>query len=92
MLPRLINILEQPDPRAPVTKVIDGKEVSFVRELVRVNHHHNCLLCHPPANTPDASRDVLSAPVPQPSQPLQSVFQGYGSPQSPDIFVRVDIS
>ncbi len=45
LIPHLIDILEKPDPRAPQ---ID-KKVSLVRELVRVNHHHNCLLCHAPA-------------------------------------------
>ena len=24
----------------------DPSLLGFVRELVRVNHHHNCLLCH----------------------------------------------
>ncbi len=60
-----------------------------MRELVRVNHHHNCLLCHAPANTPDVLESIAKAPVPQPSRPLPSPFQGYGSQQSPDIFVRV---
>ena len=88
----LVKVLEEPDPRAPATKKADGKEVTFVREMVRVNHHHNCLLCHAPANTPDTPKETLSAPVPQPSQPLPSVFQGYGSRQSPDIFVRTDMN
>jgi HEAT repeat protein len=78
-LSQLVDVLEQPDPRAPATKQVDGKQVSFVREMVRVNHHHNCLLCHAPANTSDVPKGVLSAPVPQPSQPLPSVLQGYGS-------------
>ena len=88
----LITVLEQPDPRMPATKKTNCKEVFFVREIVRVNHHHNCLLCHAPANTPDVPTGVLSAPVPQPSQPLPSPFQGYGSQQSPDIFVRTDMN
>jgi hypothetical protein len=91
-LSQLVDVLEQPDPRAPATKQVDGKQVSFVREMVRVNHHHNCLLCHAPANTSDVPKGVLSAPVPQPSQPLPSVLQGYGSRQSPDIFVRTDMN
>jgi hypothetical protein len=88
----LVRVLEEPDPRAPVAKKADGKDVTFVREMVRVNHHHNCLLCHAPANTADVPKDVLSAPVPQPGQRLPSVFQGYGSRQSPDIFVRTDMN
>lgn len=89
----LVLVLEQADPRAPFTKQTEGKKISFVREIVRVNHHHNCLLCHAPANTDDfPQKSALSAPVPQPGQPLPSVFQGYGSRQSPDIFVRVDMT
>ena len=36
------------------------------RELVRINHHRNCLLCHPPANTPDIFRKLeqIGNPVP----------------------------
>jgi len=88
----LIKVLEQPDPRSPAKKQLDGKEVSFIREVVRVNHHHNCLLCHAPANTPDVPKEISTAPVPQPGQALPPPFLGYGSQQSPDIFVRVDMT
>lgn len=49
----LVKMLDESDPRAPATKSIDGRKVSFVRELVRINHHRNCLLCHPPGNDPE---------------------------------------
>src|SRR5262249_16578515 len=49
LLPKMVNVLEEPDPRAPVAS--EGKRV--VREVVRLNHHHNCILCHAPGNTPD---------------------------------------
>jgi hypothetical protein len=89
----LVNVLEQPDPRAPVKQQIDGKQITFVRELVRVNHHHNCLLCHAPANTADVPRGVLTAPVALPDRALASPFQGYGGREtSPDIFVRIDMT
>ncbi|HZZ77894.1 MAG TPA: hypothetical protein VFE62_05225, partial [Gemmataceae bacterium] len=57
LVPQLINVLDQPDPRAPQKRKVEGKEVTVVRELVRVNHHHNCLLCHAPATT---TRDKIS--------------------------------
>ncbi len=88
----LVNVLEQPDPRAPVKRQIDGKEMSSVRELVRVNHHHNCLLCHAPANTGDVPQGVLTAPVPLPDRELPSASEGYGRQASPDIFVRIDMT
>jgi hypothetical protein len=43
LLPKMIEVLESGDPRLP--------EGSKARELVRINHHRNCLLCHPPHET-----------------------------------------
>jgi hypothetical protein len=87
----LVAVLEQPDPRAPTKQQIDGKDVTAVRELVRINHHKNCLLCHAPANTEGVPRDVLTVPVPMPDQAL-SAGGGYGFGMSPDIFVRIDMT
>lgn len=47
LLPELVAALESPDPRLPFQQK-DGLQA---RELVRINHHRNCLLCHPPAHT-----------------------------------------
>ena len=79
-------MLEAPDPRAPQMKEIEGKKVSVVRELVKVNHLRNCLLCHAPADTNAVTRLgtgskegpklnlpamlSLTAPVPLPNQQL----------------------
>jgi hypothetical protein len=49
----LVKMLEEPDPRTPIRRRINGNESYVVRELVRINHLRNCLLCHPPGNTPD---------------------------------------
>ena len=49
--PELAKILREPDPRAPVVRETAGKKEIVVREVVRINHHRNCLLCHPPAGT-----------------------------------------
>jgi hypothetical protein len=48
LVPQLVAVLEQPDPRLPEVKKAGDKSVAAVRELVRVNHHRNCLLCHAP--------------------------------------------
>ncbi len=48
----LVNLLEEPEPRAPRLREIKGRNVSVVREVVRVNHLRNCLLCHPPGDWP----------------------------------------
>jgi hypothetical protein len=93
VLADLVKVLEQPDPRAPATQQIDGKDAAVVRELVRVNHHRNCLLCHAPANTPDVAADVLTVPVPLPGQSFEP-SGGYNGPTQPskDIFVRIDMT
>jgi hypothetical protein len=96
LLPQLIDVLERPDPRAPQSQEKDGKKVSVVRELVRVNHHHNCLLCHAPATTTrestskeDADKlEGLTAQVPVPSESMVAYYR----PSSPDILVRFDVT
>jgi hypothetical protein len=95
LVSQLIALLDDADPRAPVQAVVNGKKTLLVREVVRLNHHRNCLLCHPPGNTPDVQLDLLgrsteivTGAVPIPSQrfPL-SYFNG-----SPDIVVRADVT
>jgi hypothetical protein len=91
----LIEVLAAPDPRLPVTEKRDGKELTFVRELVRVNHHRNCLLCHAPGNTENLPDGILTVAVPLPTEPLPKPSQGgYQStpPPSPDIVVRLDMT
>jgi hypothetical protein len=91
LLPQLIDVLEQPDPRAPVMQEIKGKNSPVVSELVRVNHHRSCLLCHAPGNTGKVSADAVTAEVPVPGQPLTPPSGGYNTSQ-PDILVRVDVT
>ncbi len=87
----LIGVLERPDPQAPVQQKIDGKEAAVVRELVRVNHHRNCLLCHAPAQ--GAPADVLTARVPLSDQAFSiSSSAYYGAPAQLAFAVRVDIT
>ena len=47
----LVMMLKHLNLRAPVNRSVGGKTVPVVRELVRVNHLRNCLLCHPPASS-----------------------------------------
>jgi hypothetical protein len=91
LVPKLVALLDEPDPRAPVLKEVKNKQVPVVRELVRVNHHRNCLLCHAPANTGNVSPEVVTAAVPVPNQPLPSPSEGYDQ-SSPDIQIRVDVT
>ena len=93
LIANLVNVLEQPDPRLPVTEKHDDKDVTFVRELVRLNHNHNCLLCHAPGNTDKIPERTLKVPVPLPSEPFPKASEYYQStPSSPDIVIRLDMT
>jgi HEAT repeat protein len=47
-VPLLVALLREPDPAGPFPGS-GGR--TFLRELVRIHHEANCLLCHPPAIT-----------------------------------------
>lgn len=91
LIPQLLEALDQSDPRAPETREFDGKKAAVVRELVRINHHRNCLLCHAPGNSGGVSSESLTAQVPVPSEPLPSPSDGYRN-SSPDVVVRIDVT
>jgi hypothetical protein len=52
---QLVDMLERPDPRAPQLRTKGDKQVPVVREMVRINHLRNCLLCHPPMDPAKAT-------------------------------------
>jgi hypothetical protein len=91
LVPQLVDLLDDPDPRAPVVREENNKRVQEVRELIRVNHHRNCLLCHAPANTGNVASDTLTAAVPVPQDALPSPSQGYQN-SLPDLLVRIDVT
>jgi hypothetical protein len=70
LLPHLEAMLEEPDPRGPRVEVVGGRKEMVAHELVRINHHRNCLLCHAPAERDKLPKDVLVAEVPVPSKEL----------------------
>jgi hypothetical protein len=75
------KLVDEPDPCLPFQE--DKKW--YVREVVRVNHLRNCLLCH--AVSLD-NADKVRAPIPTPGQRLPVV---YYSSRSPLPSVRADI-
>jgi hypothetical protein len=85
-VPHLRDLLDEPDPAAPYRDRA-GKWVQ--KELVRVNHLRNCLLCHAPL-VDNGVNDVAVGPIPTPGQPLPEVYYGHvrGSALP---FVRADI-
>ena len=79
---QLKKMLDEPDPRAP-SRGDDGQWK--VRELVRVNHLRNCLLCHAPSVD---SGDYLRGRVPEPDKPIPVEY--YHSPNG--TYVRADVT
>lgn len=87
LIPELVKVLDEADPRLPKTTA----KGTTVRELVKLNHHRNCLLCHPSGKPGEVPADALLAEVPVQGQPLPSPAQGYGRSQ-PELMVRVDVT
>jgi hypothetical protein len=93
LIPQIIDVLDEADPRAPVTKKVNGKTVTTVREIVRINHHRNCLMCHPPGQDVQNNADILTAEVPVPGQELPSFNSGgYRSQGFAELLVRIDVT
>lgn len=57
LLPQLVALLDEPDPRGPRMVEEAGKRTQFAREMVRINHLKSCLLCHAPAQRPAPPED-----------------------------------
>ncbi|MFL5339989.1 MAG: HEAT repeat domain-containing protein, partial [Gemmataceae bacterium] len=89
-LPALIKLLDEPDPAVPTTTRVGEADVKVIRELVRVNHLKNCMLCHAPSLE---TTDLVRGLIPDPRQPLPPSFspQYYGG-NSLGGFVRADIT
>jgi hypothetical protein len=90
-VPDLVRVLDAPDPCAPFEAEEGGQRVLAVRELVRLNHHSSCLLCHAPSFAQD---DLVRAPVPSPLEPLPPPTRYYGGRRTTagGLFVRADIT
>jgi hypothetical protein len=98
LVPQLQEVLNRPDPRVPQTRLVNGKPRTFVRELVRINHLHNCVLCHAPAapsNPQDAvaladrtPEDDCTAQVTIPGEAIRQYYRQ----TIPDLLVRFDVA
>ncbi len=91
-IPQLIDMLDESDPRAPRLEKKDGNQVLEVREIVRINHHRNCLLCHAPGNTNEAPKDAIKAAIPVPGEPFPSQRSYQDPPPNADHVVRIDVT
>jgi hypothetical protein len=92
LVPRLVELLDEPSPLAPRREEVNGKRALVVREVVRINHHRNCLLCHAPGNTARIPAEVTRGPVPNPHDELRSGPQYYKFHRVPAMLVRADVT
>ncbi len=91
LVPELVTALGAPDPRLPTTKELGGTKVTMVREMVKVNHHRNCLLCHAPEGSGTPNPNALTAEVAIQGRPLPSPVEGYGQSR-PELLIRIDVT
>jgi hypothetical protein len=91
LAPRLVPMLDLPEPGAPFRMTLPNKKTMVVaREVVRVNHLGNCLLCH--ASSFDRA-DLVRGLVPTPGEALPapvSTPRYYEGDRG--VFVRADIT
>jgi len=84
-VPALKRLAEDPNPVAPY---FDATSRAYqVREVVRINHLQNCLMCHAPSKS---TIDMVRGRVPSPNQPLPPLTQYYEDTQG--TFVRADVT
>ncbi|HMF17041.1 MAG TPA: HEAT repeat domain-containing protein [Gemmataceae bacterium] len=82
-VPALIALLDEAEPGLPFR----AKSGQFmIRELVRINHHRNCLLCHVPSKS---MKDPARGPVPVPGKRLPSLADYF---EPGHTFVRADVT
>lgn len=91
LVPELVAVLEATDPRLPISKEMGGKKVSVVREMVKMNHHRNCLMCHAPAGSGTPNPDAITAEVAVQGQPLPLPFEGYRQ-STQELMIRLDVT
>jgi hypothetical protein len=92
LIPQLIGMLESTDPAALFIQEVNGQRVTALREMVRINHHRNCLLCHAPSQG-SARRQVPVGLVPSPADPLPPSFsRAYYQDRSGGSLARADVT
>jgi hypothetical protein len=85
-LPQLHRIRSERDPSMP----FQGRKGGWqVREVVRVNHLSNCLLCHAPSLD---RTDLVRGRIPTPGQPLPPPTEVQYYEGNQGIFVRADVT
>ncbi|WP_082840194.1 HEAT repeat domain-containing protein [Gemmata sp. SH-PL17] len=91
LIPNLLAVLDAADPRMPVTKEMGGKTSTVALEMVKVNHHRNCLMCHAPTGSGAPNANAISAEVAIQGQPLPTPAEGYRQ-SVPELLIRLDVT
>jgi len=92
LAPQLVAFLAESNPHDPFETVVNGENKMVVREMVKINHHKNCLLCHAPAQVNAQPGGVLAV-VPTPGESFAPPSSGGpygGSPGDP--MIRADVT
>ena len=92
LVPELVKVLESADPRLPTEKDEGGKKALAVKELVKVNHHRNCLMCHAPNGSGVPNDEAITAQVAVPGQQLPTPSQGGYRSDIPELLIRLDVT
>jgi HEAT repeat protein len=92
-VPSLVTYLKKPDPQLPFHT---SQDHSLVREIVRINHQANCLMCHSPAVS--GWKDPVAGKVPGVflTGTIEGGSRGYHTSEFPKLavsplLVRADI-
>ncbi len=89
-VPHVIKMLGEADPSLPVTVGKGPTAYLAQREVVRLNHLGNCVLCHAPSTD---QADLVRGAVPTPGQPLPApVTTPQYYERGTGIFVRADVT
>jgi hypothetical protein len=85
-VPALVALLDAADPQAPYAR--GNGSPQYIKEMVRIDHRLNCLMCHPPSfQATDPARGV----IPRPGDPAAGYYAS-PSPRRDETFVRADIT
>jgi hypothetical protein len=87
-VPQLLALLDQPEPSLPVLDEKTNKYV--VKEMVRLNHFRNCLLCHAPSGGPQDG--MVRGAIPVLGKALPVAYDAGAALPADTRFVRADIT